>query len=172
MQEALEQTLKDLQTDYVDLYLVRCFASPPAVMSDDRASHKQIHWPISFEYSPDTFVPLDQTTNRIRLGDVPLADTWAALEKLTASGKIRSIGVSNFTRSRIEDVLRTAKIPPAVNQIEAHPFLQQRGLLEFMREKVGCPTFWDIDDGGCMLFRASSLLRIVLSRISTPNQGT
>ena len=89
--------------------------------------------------------------------DVPIADTWKALEALVEKGKIRSIGVSNFTREKIEELLKTfvarhrrlnnhkltlnrAKIPPALNQIEAHPFLQQPDLLEWSKKNVGLLT--------------------------------
>ncbi|KAI1145443.1 aldehyde reductase [Nemania diffusa] len=47
--------------------------------------------------------------------------------------KVRSIGVSNFTRERIQGLLRTVKMKPAVNQIEAHPYLQQPSLLDWLK---------------------------------------
>lgn len=102
-------------------------------------SYCQIHWPVSFAHSDKSFAPIDPTTKRIRLADVPVGDTWAAMEKLVGSGKIRSIGVSNFTVEKIEALLRTAKIPPAVNEVEAHPYLQQPKLVNYMKEKVGLP---------------------------------
>ncbi|KAJ5556787.1 hypothetical protein N7494_000702 [Penicillium frequentans] len=114
VEEALNQTLKDLQTDYLDLYL--------------------IHWPIAFEHSNETLTPIDPVTKRVRIADVPVADTWAALEKFVTVGKIRSIGISNFTIDATKKLLETAKIVPATNQIEAHPFLQQPELTKFLQE--------------------------------------
>ncbi|KAI1427546.1 aldo/keto reductase [Xylaria sp. FL1777] len=66
-----------------------------------------------------------------------LQQTWAALEAIQASGQARSIGVSNFGVAELETILQTARIPPAVNQIEFHPYLQHAadGLLEFCRAK-------------------------------------
>jgi L-glyceraldehyde reductase len=81
-------------------------------------------------------MPINEATKRFRLADVPISDTWAALEKLVKAGKLRSIGVSNFTQDKIDELLKTAKVPPAVNQIEAHPYLQQPGLHKYLKEKV------------------------------------
>ncbi|KAI0867898.1 NADP-dependent oxidoreductase domain-containing protein [Hypoxylon argillaceum] len=53
--------------------------------------------------------------------------------------KVRSIGVSNFTRERIQGLLRTVKMKPAVNQIEAHPYLQQPSLLDWLKIHVSLP---------------------------------
>lgn len=69
------------------------------------------------------------------LADIDPATTWAAMEKLVASGKVRAIGVSNFTQKRIEDLLSKTSTVPAVNQIEAHPYLQQVGLLSYCQSK-------------------------------------
>lgn len=57
------------------------------------------------------------------------------MEKLLQTGKVRAIGVSNFTVNRLEDLLSKTKVVPAVNQIEAHPYLQQPGLLGFCKSK-------------------------------------
>ncbi|RAL06957.1 aldo/keto reductase [Aspergillus homomorphus CBS 101889] len=115
VEAALNRSLADLQTDYLDLYL--------------------IHWPVAFRHSTTTNQPIVEETGLIDVIDVPIKDTWAALEDLVAKGKVRSIGVSNFTREKIEELLKTAKIPPAVNQIEAHPYLQQRDLLEWSKQQ-------------------------------------
>lgn len=53
-------------------------------------------------------------------------ESWRAMEQLHAQGKCRAIGVSNFMPHHLDDLLEGAKVRPAVNQIELHPFLQQR----------------------------------------------
>ncbi|MCA9646959.1 MAG: aldo/keto reductase [Polyangiaceae bacterium] len=62
-------------------------------------------------------------------------DSWRALEKLRAEGKVRSIGVSNFTNNHLQELLKIAKEQPDVNQVELHPFLQQSELCALCREQ-------------------------------------
>ncbi len=57
------------------------------------------------------------------------------MEKLLGTGKVRAIGVSNFTRERLDDLLSKTSVVPSVNQIEAHPYLQQPDLLQFCQQK-------------------------------------
>ncbi|KAF4344157.1 alcohol dehydrogenase [Fusarium beomiforme] len=68
-------------------------------------------------------------------GPEDLQNAWASLEAIKESGKAKSIGVSNFIQEHIETILATAKITPAINQIEYHPYLQHGTLLDFCREK-------------------------------------
>jgi diketogulonate reductase-like aldo/keto reductase len=92
-QDAFELSLKKLQVDYVDLYL--------------------IHAPF-FAKTPED-----------------LQQKWADMEAIHASGKAKSIGVSNMLQPELETILKTAKIIPAINQIEYHPYLQHGNLVEF-----------------------------------------
>lgn len=63
-----------------------------------------------------------------------IIDTWRALEKLYETGKVRAIGVSNFTSAHLETLMAAAEVPPMVNQVEFHPRLQQDDLQLFCRE--------------------------------------
>ncbi len=62
-------------------------------------------------------------------------ESWKALEKLYEEGKVRAIGVSNFQRHHMEELLKAAKIKPMVNQIEIHPTFGQTELVEYCQEK-------------------------------------
>lgn len=79
----------------------------------------------------------DESARRLDLGYVDLyllhwpvprrrLDSWRALERLLAEGRVRAIGVSNFMARHLEELLAVATTPPAINQIEVSPFLQQR----------------------------------------------
>ncbi|KAK2624218.1 hypothetical protein QTJ16_006168 [Diplocarpon rosae] len=59
---------------------------------------------------------------------------WADMEAIHASGKAKSIGVSNFRKYDLEAVLKTAKVMPAINQIEFHPYLQHNDLLPWQKQ--------------------------------------
>jgi diketogulonate reductase-like aldo/keto reductase len=69
------------------------------------------------------------------LADIDPVTTYKAMEKLLSTGKVRAIGVSNFTINRLKDLLSKTDIVPAVNQIEAHPYLQQPALFDFCKGK-------------------------------------
>jgi aldehyde reductase len=63
--------------------------------------------------------------------NVTLADTWKALEKLVDLKLTRSIGISNFNQSQTDEILQIARIKPAVNQIELHPYLNQLEMRQY-----------------------------------------
>lgn len=74
------------------------------------------------------------------MGDV--YSTWSALEDLYKEGKIKAIGVCNFTQGRFTDLSLHAEIPPMVNQIEVNPFFQQEGTEEFHGEFEAVVEAW------------------------------
>lgn len=96
---AFEETLKKLQTDYVDLYL--------------------IHQPYGDYYG-----------------------AWRIMERLYREGRVRAIGVSNFSPERLMDLCLNSEIGPMVNQIELHPFYHQDAAIRTMRGLEVCPQAW------------------------------
>jgi alcohol dehydrogenase (NADP+) len=87
----------------------------------------KIHWPCRIKkgtkISPENYV------------DPDIPATWRAMEKLYDSGKAHAIGVSNFSSKKLEDLLALARVPPAVDQVECHPFWQQTGLHTLCQSK-------------------------------------
>jgi len=69
------------------------------------------------------------------LVNIDPSTTYKSTEKLLSTGKVRAIGVSNFTINRLEDLLAKTDVIPAVNQVEAHPYLQQPALFDFRKSK-------------------------------------
>ncbi|KAH8668459.1 ketoreductase [Xylariales sp. PMI_506] len=67
--------------------------------------------------------------------DEGLQATWRGMEACLEKGLARNIGVSNFLVPHLQAVLKTAKVKPAVNQIELHPYLQRTELVAFLREQ-------------------------------------
>ncbi|KAJ9148879.1 NAD(P)H-dependent pentose reductase [Pleurostoma richardsiae] len=104
-----------------------------------------IHFPVALKYIPPSEIEWpcwwndkEQTTVSEQI-PVPIAETWSALESLAItkenpSGILRSIGVANFNAQLLYDLLRSAKIKPAVNQIEHHPYLVQPDLVQMCQE--------------------------------------
>ena len=64
-----------------------------------------------------------------------MAGTWRAMEEILASGRTKAIGVCNFLQHHLEELAESGTLPPAVNQIEHHPYLQQPSLRDYCREQ-------------------------------------
>ena len=116
--KSFEKTLRNLQTDYLDLYL--------------------IHMPFGDYHG-----------------------SWRAMEELYRKGKIKAIGVCNFLPDRLEDLILTHDIVPAVNQVELHPFCGQKRLLQTMKEYAVEPMAWaPFAEGKNNIFKNAALLEI------------
>ncbi|VAX38704.1 NADPH-dependent aldo-keto reductase, similarity to GRE3, stress-induced in yeast [hydrothermal vent metagenome] len=118
---ACEKTLHDLKLDYLDLYLVHFPISLRYVPFEER-------------YPPEWFFDPDAANPTMELSPVPISETWQAMEELVQLGLVKEIGVSNFNCSLIRDLLSHANIPPAVLQIESHPYLTQEKLIRYCKE--------------------------------------
>jgi len=105
---ALKKTLTDLRLDYLDLFL--------------------IHWPIALK--KEVLLP-EKAADYHRLTEVPLSQTWQGMEQALELGLCKHIGVSNFSRKKLTDLIAQAKYKPEVNQVESHPYLQQKELLAY-----------------------------------------
>lgn len=119
----LRKTLTGLRLDYLDLYL--------------------IHWPQAFNYveiDPNRRGYENEDIDESEGGDlidptVSIHETWEAMEELVNEGLVKNIGVSNFPVSLLHELMTRSKIPPLVNQVEAHPYLQQTKLLKYCKAR-------------------------------------
>nr|XP_045607792.1 aldo-keto reductase family 1 member B1-like [Procambarus clarkii] len=110
---SLKQSLTNLGLDYLDLYL--------------------IHWPMGYKEGGENF-PADESGNTL-YSDVDYVETWLEMEKTVDLGLTKSIGVSNFNKDQIERVLKEGKVIPVTNQVECHPYLNQKKLIEYCKSK-------------------------------------
>ncbi|KZV53454.1 aldo-keto reductase [Dorcoceras hygrometricum] len=120
--EACRDSLKKLRLEYLDLYLV--------------------HFPVATRHTgvgttdsalgEDGVLDIDTT--------VSLETTWHAMESLVSMGLVRSIGISNYDIYLTRDCLAYAKVKPAVNQIETHPYFQRDSLVKFCQKHGVCVT--------------------------------
>jgi 2,5-diketo-D-gluconate reductase A len=126
--ESFEKTLRNLQTDYLDLYL--------------------IHMPYGDYHG-----------------------SWTAMEELYLAWKIKEIRVSNFLPDRLVDLILSHQIVPAVNQIELHPFCQQKALRKIMERYDIKPMAWaPFAEGRNGIFQNQILMDIGLRYGKTPAQ--
>ncbi len=108
-----QQTLKDLQLDYLDLYL--------------------IHWPFPNYHAPGVSVD-SRDPHAVPYIHDNYMKTWHQLEKLVEMGLVKHIGTSNMTVPKLDLLRRDAKIQPAANEMESHPHFQQPELFQYCQD--------------------------------------
>ena len=110
---ALEASLKRLQIDYVDLYLIHTpFAFQPGEVQDPRDANGRVI------YDPG----------------VTLLETWAAMENLVREGKCKAIGLSDVSLQKVQEIYAASTVKPAVVHVESHPYLPEWELLEYCQK--------------------------------------
>ncbi|KAK3298144.1 NADP-dependent oxidoreductase domain-containing protein [Chaetomium fimeti] len=138
----LQKSLEKLGLDYVDLFLV--------------------HWPLLMnpDGNDDRFPKLPNGERDI-IHSHNHVDTWKQMEKLVATGKTKAIGVSNYSKRYLEELLPHATIVPAVNQIENHPALPQQEIVDLCNEKgIHIMAYSPLGSTGSPLFTAEPVVAI------------
>ncbi len=162
---ALERTLADLKQDYLDLYLIHFPIATKFVPFEDR-------------YPPEWFFDPSVTEPKLEPVDVPIRETWEAMEELHRSGLVKNIGICNFGCSLIRDLLSYASIRPSFLQIELHPRLTQEKLLRYCRQEsievtsfspLGAESYYSI---GMAKEDESTLANSVIGKIAAAHGKT
>jgi glycerol 2-dehydrogenase (NADP+) len=152
IQQALDLSLSKLGLDYVDLYLV--------------------HWPLAMNPNGnhDLFPKLpDGSRDLVR--EHSHVTTWKGMEELITNNpdKVKAIGVSNYSKRYLEELLPQVKIVPAVNQIENHPALPQQEIVDLCKEKgILITAYSPLGSTGSPLFKAEAIVAVAERRGVTP----
>ncbi|GFT54079.1 NADPH-dependent D-xylose reductase II,III [Nephila pilipes] len=167
--KACQNSLKRLKSDYLDLYL--------------------IHFPIPSKDTENEFeyYPKHEEKHELLIDhNVKLEETWKAMERLVEDGLVKSIGLSNCSKNQIERILNVCKIKPANLQIECHPYLPQREMIDFCKSlniavtaysPLGTPGFgpyvkkkYLVDINPPLLFNEEIVKNIAAAKGKTPAQ--
>lgn len=141
-EECLDEGLKRLGLDYVDLYLM--------------------HWPVPMNPNGnDPLFPKHPDGSRDLDTEWKHWDTWKEMEKLLKTGKTKAIGVSNYSKRYLEQLLPHCTVVPAANQIENHPLLPQQEIADFCKEKgILIEAYSPLGSTGSPLFKEEAVTDI------------
>ncbi|TID12864.1 Aldo/keto reductase [Venturia nashicola] len=142
VEEGLKNSLERLGLDYVDLYLM--------------------HWPVPMSATGNhPLFPKLPSGARDLDTSITYIDAYKSLEKLLPSGKVKAIGVANFSVPFLEKLLAETTIVPAANQIENHPYLPQQEIVDFCREKgIHITAYSPLGSTGSPLFSEEDVVKV------------
>ena len=142
VEEGLDKSLKSLGLDYVDLYLM--------------------HWPVAMNANGNhpLFPKLPDGSRDLDL-DRKHTQTWKDMEKLPATGKAKTVGVCNYSVKFLEELLKEASTPPAINQIENHPYLPQEDIVQFCdKNEIVVTAYSPFGSSGSPLFQEEGIKKV------------
>ncbi|KAI9724213.1 MAG: hypothetical protein M1828_003958 [Chrysothrix sp. TS-e1954] len=149
VEQNLDMELQALGLGYLDLWLM--------------------HWPVPMNPNGNhPNIPKLPDGSRDLQKDWHWTRTWAELEKLPATGKVRAIGVCNFSRPYLQELMGVARTKPAVNQIENHPYLPQQEIVEYCKQEgVHVTAYSPFGSTGCPIFEEEAVKKVAERRGTT-----
>ena len=165
---ALERTLRDLNIDYIDSYLIHFPIAQPFI-------------PFETRYPPEWIFDPDASEPKMKVAAVPLHETWQAMESLVEAGLAKTIGVCNYNTGLLNDLMAYAKIKPADLQIESHPYLTQQRLIRLAKSygiavttfsPLGAMSYLELDmaDANDSVLAQSNIIEMAEKYQKTPAQ--
>lgn len=146
VEEALDQTLANLGVDYLDLYLV--------------------HWPVPMNpHGNHPNIPTLPNGLRDVVHSWDIKDTWRQFEEVLKKGKVKAIGVSNFSETKLNYILEIATVIPAVDQLELHVYNPQHKLVAYLHSKGIVPQAYSpLGSAGSPLLKDEDVIAIAKAR--------
>jgi len=150
VEQNLDKSLKLLGLDYVDLYLM--------------------HWPIAMNPDGnDEKFPKLPDGSRDLIRDRSHVDTYKDMEKLLKTGKAKAIGVANYSKRYLEELLPKVDVVPAANQIENHPLLPQQEIVDYCRGKgILITAYSPLGSTGSPLMKDPHVVKLAEQKGVTP----
>lgn len=150
VEQNLDMSLKLLDLDYVDLYLM--------------------HWPIAMNPNGnDEKFPKLPDGSRDLVRDRSHVDTYKDMEKLLKTNKTKAIGVANYSKRYLEELLPKVDVVPAANQIENHPLLPQQEIVDFCQEKgIHITAYSPLGSTGSPLMKDPHVVKLAEQKGVTP----
>jgi glycerol 2-dehydrogenase (NADP+) len=141
-QKCLDKTLENLGLEYLDLWLM--------------------HWPVPMNPKGNhPLFPKHEDGSRDLDTEWSYVQTWKGMEEVQKSGKVKAIGVSNFSVPFLETLLKDASIVPAANQIENHPYLPQQEIVDFCQSKgIQVQAYSPLGSTGSPLFQEEGVKEV------------
>ena len=150
VEQNLDMSLKSLGLDYLDLYLM--------------------HWPVAMNPNGnDEKFPKLADGSRDLIRERSHVDTYKDMEKLIPTGKTRAIGVSNYSKKFLEELLPQCNIIPAANQIENHPLCPQQEIVDLCKEKgILITAYSPLGSTGSPLMQDEHITRLAKTKGVSP----
>lgn len=136
-------------------------------------------WPTEY---PDAAEAIDATLERLATDHVDLLylhqpvgevrTAWEAMEEAYAAGKVRALGLSNFSRGQVEEVLSYATVAPQVVTCESHPFAQREGFRRWLASRgIAMEAWFPLGHGSAELLREPTITDIAMAHGASPAQA-